>query len=626
MAGILKNNRKAFNKLYPYVNIMLQEADEGKDNDTCFSLDGVLYTEIQEKKYRITSKNQEEEAKLLLRHIDFERENLIVVFGIGNLILLDKLLEEALEGTRIAIFEPNVEVFRYIINNHNITNFIESEKVIFFTGPLESNEKYIHYFIQEWINLVLNIEVISLPNYYLYSQYRLDCIEIISKIFRRSLANMGNSLEDTMIGIDNQYVNVDTCMMSNSIEELTGKYEGYPAIIVSSGPSLDKNIGILKNAAGKALIISCDASYRTCLANDVAPDMIASIERGIETYQYYYENQNFPEDLVLVGPSVLRPEIFESVPGKKILMSKSGIGVEGWWKGHFETIEFRDMGHSCATVAFAVAESAGCDPIILIGQDLAYTNDKIHGDMAHTEYEGENKINENTEVVWTKDIYGNPIRTEDYYNTFRYYFENKAYSGEVKIIDATEGGALIGGTEIMTFDEAVKTFCTKEIPFKLNDLLKERNLDSEYKIKKYKEIAESVDTYIEELKEVQRMTREYHKGIIHYKEYDFDSASEKELVHVLEVLSENNKMLPYLYNEHKNLLNYYMQNIRQTIINVKNLGNKITGKNVYRNWVLQINLIEMIDLASSVVINEFIKIGEYMRKKEEEKEKCLKNS
>lgn len=623
MAGILKSNIKAFKKTYPYVTAMIQKTKENEYGDTCFCLNGILYFEIDGKRYQLTSKNQEEEAKLLIRDIDLKKDNLLVVFGIGNLTFLKNVAELSSDDTRIAVFEPNTAVFQYIIKNSDLTGLIGSGKIVFFTGTLSSIAKYMQYFFDNWINLVLNIKVVSLPNYYLYSQYRLDCIEKISGVFRRQLANLGNSLEDTMIGIDNQYINVDYCMLSNSINEIKGKYEGYPAIIVSAGPSLDKNIHKLKDAQGKALILACDASYRSCVLNGVKPDMIASIERGMATYQYYYENQEFDKDLVLIGPSVLRPEIFKAVPGKKIIMAKSAIGVEGWWKNQFDTVEYADMGHSCATAAFAVAQTAGCSPIILIGQDLAYTDDKVHGDLAHTKYEGANKRDDSVKEVWTKDIYGKPIRTSDTYNTFRYYFENKAAVEGIKLVDATEGGAYIDGSKIMDFEEALNCYCTKSIPFALNDLLKNRRIDRGYKIEKYRQIKNSVQTYIEELKQVQRKAAEYHGRIIHYKDFDFDSASKGELIEVIEIMSKNNQMLNYLYTEHTNLLNYYMQNIRQTIINVKNLGNEITGKNVRRNWELQINLIEMIDLASSVVINEFIKIGEFMDNKEAEEKKYV---
>lgn len=621
MAGIYKENMKAFERTYPYFMPMYEKAVELDSGEGCVTHNGKLYFEKDGKIYRASSEDQLGESRLLTRNIDFDRDNLIMVFGAGNPVLLEELLRKSSADTRIAVYEPNVQIFQYILKHCSLLDIIYSERIVFLAGPMEAVEKNIFYFYNMWINLALNMVVLSLPNYYLYKEYRLDCIGKVAKTFRRQLANYGNSLEDTLIGIDNQYVNVDHCMMSCSIEELKGKYKGYPAIIVSSGPSLDKNIGLLKDAAGKALILACDASYRGCIANGAEPDVIASVERGIETYKYYYEGQEFKKDIVLAGPSVLRTEIFESIPGKKIIMAKSGIGVEGWWMSQFDTIGFQDMGHSCATVAFAVAQAAGCSPIILIGQDLAYTDDKIHGDAAHTKYEGENKRREKTEEVWTKDIYGNPIRTSDVYNIFRYFFENKAVAEGVEIIDATEGGAYISGSKVMSFKEALERFCKKEIPFRLNDLLEERVITGSYKIEKYESIIKSVNEYIAELETVQAKCRECHKGIIHYKDYDFGKATEEELVEVVEILTENNQILPYLYDEHQNLLCFFMQNIKQTIINVKNLGNKITDDNVRRNWVLQINLIEMIDLASSAVKNEFMKMREFMEKKlAEEKE------
>lgn len=625
MAGIFKNNMEALKKVYPYFNDIYNKAREINDSSICFAKDDIPYFEKDGEKYRGASRYPKEEADILLCDINFDRDNLLVVFGISNIIFLEEVLHRSSDDTRIAIFEPNVEILTYVLKKYDLTELIYSEKMIFFVGDIETIQKYIAFYYEKWLNLVLNIKVISMPNYYLYADYRLECIEKISQVFQRQFTNMGNSLEDTMIGIDNQYVNVEHCMLSNSINEIAGKYKGYPAIIVSSGPSLDKNIGKLKEAVGKALILSCDASYRGCIAHGVNPDIIASLERGYATYQYYYENQEFPKDLVLVGPSVLRPEIFESIPGKKIIMAKSGIGVEGWWKNLFDTVEFRDMGHSCATAAFAAAEAAGCSPIILIGQDLAYTNNKVHGDVAHTKFEGANKPKKRAEV-WTKDIYGKSILTSEVYNAFRYYFENKAIREGVKIIDATEGGAYISGSEIMTFEEAIKTYCTRPLPYKLTDLLEDRKITREYKLNKYQHIIEEIDEYIKELETVQEKSREYHKGIIDYKDYNFDDATEEELIEVIKVLTRNNQILTFLYNEHQNLLNYYMQNIKQTIISVKNLGNEITGKNVRRNWVLQINLIEMIDLASSVVINEFIKIKEFMKDKREETKECLMES
>lgn len=625
MTQLFKKNIKKLKENFFYIDEMLKTAEKENADRIFLNADGGLCFEKEGRSLRISSSNQLEEAELLLRKIDFDRDNLIVVFGIGNVILLKEIVKRSSNDTRIAVFEPNIEVFKYILNKYELTDLINSERIVFFTGSLEVFEEYMLDYFEGWINLVLNIEVISLINYHAYSEYRYKCINKIADMYRLRMTNMGNSLEDTMIGIDNQYVNAEYCMMSNSINEVAGKYEGYPAIIVASGPSLDKNIGCLKEAEGKALIITCDASYTACVENGVKPQMIASIERGIATYKYYYENQTFSDDIVLIGPSVLRPEIFSKMKGKKIIMSKSWMGVEGWWSSLFDTVEFVDMGHSAATVAFSVAMKAGCSPIILMGQDLAYTDGRIHGSLAHTQYEGENKVKDIKNSLWTKDIYGNTVRTSDIYNTFRYFFEDKIATENARVVDATEGGAYIAGSEIMSLKEAISRFCVKQLPYVPNDLLEVRNITHEYKLKKYNQIVRAVENHIEELKEVQKLAGGYHKKIIHYKNYDFTSISEEELTKIVHVLEKNNEFIRCLYDEHMDLMTYYIQNIRQTIIHVKNLGNKVSQYTVYRNWILQINLIEMIDLASSVVINEFLKIGDFMRKKaEEEQLECLK--
>lgn len=618
MAGILKKNIKTLKKYYPYVQVMLGEIQQEYRDEVLTDVMGKPCFSKNNNTYPLCSRYPENEAELLTRGIDWDKDNLIIVFGIGNIKLLEAMMEKRTEDTRIAVFEPNINAFQYVIHNYDITQFVETEKIVFFTGEIEIFEKYLISVFNSWTNLVLNMVAVSLPNYHLYKEYRIRCMECITKNFQRIFANMGNSLEDTLIGIDNQYVNADYCMESNSLREIQGKYKGYPAIIVSSGPSLDKNIGLLKEAEGKALIITCDASYKACQAHGVRPDMIASIERGIATYQFYYEKQTFPDDLVLIGPSVLRPEIFQKVHGKKIILAKSAIGVEGWWKRQFDSVEISDSGHSCATVAFWAAYIAGCSPIILIGQDLAYTDDKIHGSMAHTEYEGENKKKESSEIVWTKDIYGNPISTSKTYNTFRYYFEEKIISRGISVVDATEGGALIAGSKVMPLKEAIDTYCNKTVPFKLTSLLSDKEITIEERIKKYRQIKKASEEYIKKLEEIQKKVLEFREGIIGYKDYNFNSATQEELTETVEVMANNNQVLNYLYSEHKDMLTYYMQNIKQTVINVKNLGNKLNGENVRRNWELQVNLLEMIHIASSAVIMEFAKIVDFMAQKEED--------
>lgn len=610
MKDFLDKNLKTAKKYYTYYEMMMQEGKESAY--PLANKQGKLYFNKEGMDYLLSSRRPKEESRYLLNKIEFDKDNLLVLFGMANVQLIEDLMNDMSPESRLIVFEPNMAVFEYIMRRYDWSVVIASGRAVFLAGNYENVEKYIVPFFEKWLNLVQNLQVLSLPNYYLFSEFRLHIIKKISEVFQLKLNNLGNCVEDTLIGLDNMCLNAESCMEANSINEIRDRYKGYPAVIVASGPSLDKNIEYLKQAQGKALIISCDASYRSCLAHGVKPDIIVSIERVFYTYQYYYQEVEFPDDLVLAGPPVLHPDIFKKVPGKKLIMSKSEEGIAGWWGKHFDGMEYLDMGHSCATAGFRIAECAGCSPIMLMGQDLAYTDDKIHGNMVHTKYEGENKVYDDPDFVWTKDIFGNPIKTCDAFNVFRYYFENRILTLGLDVIDATEGGAYIKGTRIMRLEEAIEQHCRKDIPFTLNGLLEEKRMSDSQKKEKYREIQQSALDTVKELKAVQEKALAYHTKLISYKEYEFESATKEELVSLLKAMEPCNQIIPYIYEEHSRLLDYYNQDIRQTIIHVKKIGNAVTAKNVKRNWDLLVNLLEMIMVISAAAAIRFQKASDYM--------------
>lgn len=620
MASILKKNIEKLEVYNPLVKIVLQQFLAAEDEESLkLGDDGVLYFRYDGRYYRLYSEDREKEAEWLMRDIDEDRDNLIAVFGMGNITFLRKLLRDTSPGTRIAVFEPNAFVVKYILKHENITDLITSGKFAFIFGDSATIDRAIAvYFSQKWDNLVQNFMALSLPNYYVYSEFRLKCVKKISELISHLLLALGTSLEDMLDGFDHHYKNVDACLMANGLDEIRGKYEGYPAIIVASGPSLDKNIKYLKEAQGKALILTCDASYQACKKNGVSPGFIASIERYYPTYQYFYEGKEFDERLVLAGPTLLWPETYKTFKGKKMLMAKSPDGLEGWWSGHFPQIEFLSMGHSCANTAFAVAKTAGCNPIILIGQDLAFTDEKIHSDAAHTKFEGENVAWREGEDIWVSDINGGKVRTTEVFNLFRFFFEEEASFSAKHIIDATEGGALIKGTTIMKFKDAIDQYCTKDIPCDPYEILKEVPFDPDYALEKYQEVRDSGKDIIRRFLEVQERVVAHHKVLMEYKDYKFEEASEEELVDIVLNMKAADDLVTYLIEEQNDLVSYYQQIIKQTIIYVKKIGNKLTGANVKRNWELQVNLMHMVDISCVVTCQRFDGMVSYMEEKIEE--------
>lgn len=570
--------------------------------------------------YLLHSTREKEEADYLTKEIEKNRDYLMIVYGMGNLELLEKIIEVTSENTKILIIEENIHIFRYCMYCKRLENVFKNKKVCFTVGEQQCFDVMVRICVQsEWSNLVHNTKVITTPAYQVYRAEMNRKIKQFNKEITTSVHILGNSTEDQMNGVTNNYLNVDACIKTNSIKDIEGKYKGVPGIVVASGPSLDKNIHLLKEAQGKAVIVTCDASYQQCKKYGVKPDAIASIERDPETYDYFYKDKTFDEDLVFVGPGLVWPDILKEFPGKTILMAKTEDGADGWWKKHFDNLEFVVMGMSCANVAHAVLEKAGCNPIILIGQDLAYTDDKQHSEDAHAVFEDENKIADEGEYLYTEDIYGNQVKTCTIFNLFREYFERRAEDGKSVLVDATEGGAKIKGSEIMTFREAIDTYCTGSKEKDMHEYLPDIPWDDEKVIQKYEEIIKSAQEFIDVIKDLEGNMQAHVRKIKKYDGFDFEHASREQLVECVLTMQEGNNLITYVTEQHRDLSTFYGHIYKSAIMQVKKLGNDLTPETVLENWKIQVKLIYLMQIVCQTVKDKYQEMIEFL----EEKKKTL---
>ncbi|NJD03356.1 MAG: motility associated factor glycosyltransferase family protein [Ruminiclostridium sp.] len=433
-----------------------------------------------------------------------------------------------------------------------------------------------------------------------------------------SIISHGNALDDMFVGFINNYLNIDAFVRANTIDEIRNKFQGLPAIVVSAGPSLDKNIHLLKNAYGKALIIACDASLRACEKQDVKPDAVASIERDEPTYTYYYKDKIIDKDIVLVAPGVLWPEIYSGFKGKMIIMSKSPDGPEGWWMSHFDAVKYASLGQSSATVAFSVAQMAGCNPIILIGQDLAFTGEKKHSELTHTEHEGENNDRE-FDGIYLEDVDGNLLKSDWVFKLFKDWFEYKIIASPgLKVIDATEGGAYIKGSEVMRFEEAIEKYCTNKKEKKLIEYLSDVEVSPEKYLDRCERILISISEEIKKIKKIKEDCKKHNKRLLKInKSYKLETCTETELVKVVLEMKKGDKLIRDI-KKCKYINAYFNQIIQQTIIYVKAIGNELKNDNVKRNHFLQRNLMYMIIESADLVINEYKKANEFIIRKKGE--------
>ncbi len=227
-----------------------------------------------------------------------------------------------------------------------------------------------------------------------------------------------------------------------------------PVILVGAGPSLNRNAQELVKAKGKALIISATHALRTLQRFGVVPDLLAEIDpkdfgflEGLDTggmYAVLSSRTSRKTQECLDGKAFYYDFAEEFFPFPCIKGQPDNPENPGSVMN-----EFFDL--------FCIQ---GFKTFIFAGQDLAYGADgNTHGSGEFQE------APENGTHFMIRGINGEAVESRsDWIRFLQYYEKQISLHPDIRVIDATEGGAWIEGTEIMSLSEAIGECCTKDYP------------------------------------------------------------------------------------------------------------------------------------------------------------------
>jgi hypothetical protein len=318
----------------------------------------------------------------------------------------------------------------------------------------------------------------------------------------------------------------------------------------------------------------------------------------------------------LLGPSNLWPKLLEEYTGKTVLCNRLNKELEQKFAKHMNKLKFLNVGWSCANVALAYAAYAGCSPIILIGQDLAYTDGKMHSDESHKGFRGANDAS-TSDGVMVEDIYGNMVLSrKNTYILFKNFIENIIVAQNLDVIDATEGGAKIIGTKVMTLREVLDTYCTKKIPYHMYDCLPEsKGVPSKTYIKEVGGIVQDIKRDQNRLEKLKNKTAKYYRTLeTLLEEEKLDGMSETELIEVVKKMEKGNSIIKEIKAD-MDLKGYFEQNINQAVMRIKVIGNTVTAENVLKVLEQQIVLMAYIHDTCFLVHDEYQKIVDFLEEK-----------
>lgn len=399
----------------------------------------------------------------------------IVVFGLSDGRALRQMLSYGDETNFWIVYEPSRELFGILLQELDLTDIFLHKHLYLVVESVEEVKNVLESTIK--CNNGSLLQHCILPGYdFLYHEI---CEMTINEMLMQIVYS--RFIKNTVINFEKEFAQCgiqsmeDVLWQSNvyQIREYFQKQDvcDLPVIIVAAGPSLNKNIDLLREAKGKAFILGVDAALRSMESHGICPDLALSVDArvredfftnvDIQKMPFFFSNQS---KISLIKDHKGR-HFYDMAPND---LFKS-LGEE------VSDNEFVQLGGggSVSTVAYMLALYLGFHTIIFVGQDLAFTGGQSYNKELVTDSKSNRDYIDSRARVWVEDYQGNPIETDYQMSLYCRWLEKeiKLLSEEYKIIDATEGGARIHGTIILSLREAIDTYCGRSVDF--SKLLKE---------------------------------------------------------------------------------------------------------------------------------------------------------
>lgn len=471
----LTNNLNEIDVLQHYLVEMLKSADDNMSNSNFeiyqnFNGENILkYKNADGNLIHYTSYyNPKKQAKEMISHINFDlNRNSVVCIGVGLGYQIDELLCELGRKSIIIVVERDIKLLKEVLKLKDYSKAIKDHRLLFIVGESCDIELFnqISSVIRTFAFNIASMQDVVFPIFDTsYISYSNEVFEYINNYKEAYCFGLGNDVDDTLVGIENMFSNVPRYIKNPGINDFKEKfntiYKDKPAIVIASGPSLNKNIELLKKAKGKALLLACDGSISSLKKHGIVPDVVGSVERIYKTYEAFYKDKEFDNEVVLVAPAVVKKEIPDTFKNK-ILSCFKNDSYAYWFNKAILDKGTVWSASSVAHLMFGLAYSLGCNPIVLVGQDLAYSEEGVsHAEEA----EVKEKVNLDKVEVYVEGINGKMLPSTYVWKRFLDIFEEGIRSVETEVIDATEGGAHIKGTEIKTLKEVIDKYCKEDIP------------------------------------------------------------------------------------------------------------------------------------------------------------------
>ncbi|EMG4587762.1 motility associated factor glycosyltransferase family protein [Campylobacter coli] len=417
-------------------------------------------------------------------------------YGFGNGILFKALLQNK-NHQHIVVFEKDIEIIWIMFHILDFSSELQNSRLMVLQTSSLDIEFFSNFCSSKPFFQFSRIYFLELMSHY-YERFHEDILGLNKKLaenFKNSIVSHGNDPLDALQGIEQFVYNLPQMITHPSYKELLSKRKGISdtAIIVSTGPSLTKQLPLLKKYASKATIFCADSSYPILAKHGIKPDYVCMLERTEITAEFFnHDFGEFDKDIVFVCAGVVHPKAIEYLKGRnrKYLIIPRYLYFPIYIK--LKYFDFLYNTPSVAHMSYFLSVLLNHKNIIFIGQDLAYAeNGNSHPDDYQNSANYESQMYEHI----LTEAYGGKkeIKTHEFWIFFKQILEAMIIKYHIITYNCTEGGARIEGTIEKPFLWACENLLDKDLnkPFEKLEPLS-LNKQNEFLLKAYYKVYQSI--------------------------------------------------------------------------------------------------------------------------------------
>ncbi|EJL7936168.1 motility associated factor glycosyltransferase family protein [Campylobacter jejuni] len=435
-------------------------------NKTCsrFNIDENL--NIYDKTHNVFMyENLEEEINFFYQSIleKTPRYPFVCIYGIGNALLIKNL---AKHYKHLFVFESEIELFILALSVMDLSEELCSGKIYL----VDIKEERVDIQLLILFDMKDMFEYLSLYEMFVnnsfYKQFQQDdwykantlCEKNIEVVIRNLIGNFQIALPTYSHLLQNIPSMLESIPFQRILSERKNKFEN--AIVVSAGPSLAKQLPLLKAYQDKAVIFCADGALSMLEKEGITPDYVTNLDCRDLAMKFFQNKENKTSLNIL--SCVTHPSLVHFLDNKSVVLRDDPL----YQRFNLNDFGYIDTGTHVSHFSYTLALALGFKNIIMIGQDLAFDeegNSHSKGFSYGEQFSGEKTVPTlKAQAYAGKGEVLTHITWNDYRIKLEYLFA--CNDQKAKFYNATEGGARINFTEELSFKECCEKLLTKEKP------------------------------------------------------------------------------------------------------------------------------------------------------------------